>query len=150
MKPEGTAGQSRRSGVAAVIDFYGPTDLVALSALPTAAGRSTAVLIGGPADERAAAHAESSPVRGVGPGSAPVLILHGTEDRIVPLDQSLALDRDLEGAGVLHRLIVIKGARHGFGLETGGRDLAPDVLDFLAQVWGTSSGLGKSGRGVRR
>ena len=44
----------------------------------------------------------------------------------------------LSQAGVLNRLIVVPGARHGFELpvkfsET--RDLLPEVLAFLDSVW---------------
>ncbi|WP_022665443.1 dienelactone hydrolase family protein [Desulfospira joergensenii] len=43
-----------------------------------------------------------------------VLILHGTADKAVPMDQFAGLARDLESAGVDHEMIAYGGARHAF------------------------------------
>ena len=121
--------------IAAVIDFYGPTDLRALAAAGTTAAGAAATMLGGSPEAVPGRYGEASPLGRVRPGSPAVLILHGDDDQLVPLDQSQALDRALERAGVVHRLIVVAGARHGFGLQAGARDLSRDVLAFLRRAW---------------
>ncbi|MBK7645305.1 MAG: prolyl oligopeptidase family serine peptidase [Planctomycetes bacterium] len=46
------------------------------------------------------------------PKYPPTLIVHGDEDRIVPLQQAQALDQALIKAGVDHQLAVVPGGGH--------------------------------------
>lgn len=46
------------------------------------------------------------------PNDAPVLTVHGTEDRTVPYDQAIGFDAALRKAGVPSYLVTIKGAGH--------------------------------------
>ena len=46
------------------------------------------------------------------PRHTPILIMHGTDDKRVPLEQSIALAEQLERLGVPHRLEVLEGAGH--------------------------------------
>ena len=83
-----------------------------------------------------------SPINHVSRDHVPTLLIHGTEDRWVPLEQSLRLDQALDEAGVSHRLLVVPGARHGFELvvkfpQT--RNLLPEILAFLENVWQAAS-----------
>jgi len=64
-----------------------------------------------------------------------MLLIHGADDPLVPVAQSEALAAALKAAGIPHRLIVIEGARHGFNLRVGGRDLVPEVIAFLDAAW---------------
>jgi dipeptidyl aminopeptidase/acylaminoacyl peptidase len=69
---------------------------------------------------------------------APTLLVHGSDDRWVSLEQSRRMAESLSQAGVPGRLVVVEGARHGFELlvqfpET--RDLLPEILAFLDSVW---------------
>src|SRR5208283_1876477 len=80
----------------------------------------------------------ASPLEHVSRDDSPTLLIHGTDDRWVPLEQSQRMAESLSQAGVLNRLIVVPGARHGFELpvrfpET--RDLLPEILVFLDSVW---------------
>lgn len=61
----------------------------------------------------------------------PFLILHGTADTAVPVEQSEILARTLKQAGVEHELIVLEGAPHSFHLQPKERDLRPTVLGFF-------------------
>lgn len=121
--------------VRAVIDFYGPTDLQALALGDTAAAGAVTSLLGGTPDQFPARYEAASPVRRVRPGCPPVLLLHGDEDRLIPVSQSRSLADRLEQAGVPHRFRVVAGARHGFGLQAGTADLTPEVLAFLESAW---------------
>ena len=50
-------------------------------------------------------------------GKPPVLILHGTKDATVPVEQSQRMAEALTQAGVEHELILVEGAPHSFHLE---------------------------------
>ena len=59
-----------------------------------------------------------SPVSHVSPDDPPTLIIHGDQDRLVPLQQSELIVDKLKKAGVETNLVVKKGAGHGwFGLD---------------------------------
>jgi acetyl esterase/lipase len=121
--------------VQAVIDFYGPADLVRLHDGPQAPTLALDLLIGAEPAAARRRYEAASPLRHVSPGDPPMLLIHGSDDRLVPPDQSQLLASALERAGVAHRLIVVAGARHGFGFRVGPRDLLPEVLAFLDSVW---------------
>jgi acetyl esterase/lipase len=55
-----------------------------------------------------------SPLLYVSTDDPPVLLVHGTADRLVPLSNSEILHRELTAKGVTTRLIVLDGAGHGF------------------------------------
>jgi acetyl esterase/lipase len=63
----------------------------------------------------------------------PILIIHGTADALVPAEQSREFSKALGTAGVAHRLVIVEGARHSFGLQPPQRDLRPLVLEFFAK-----------------
>ncbi|TWU27579.1 alpha/beta hydrolase [Bythopirellula polymerisocia] len=73
----------------------------------------------------------ASPVTYVRAESPPTLILHGTKDTTVNLDQSKLLATVLRQAGVEHKLVVIPGAVHSFDLQPKQRDLRPLVIGFF-------------------
>jgi acetyl esterase/lipase len=73
----------------------------------------------------------ASPATHVDARDPPFLILHGTADAAVPVEQSEILARTLKQAGVEHELIVIEGAPHSFHLQPKERDLRPAVLGFF-------------------
>jgi acetyl esterase/lipase len=55
-----------------------------------------------------------SPVWHVSPDDPPTLIIHGDQDRLVPLQQSELIIEKLKKAGVKTNLVVKKGAGHGW------------------------------------
>jgi acetyl esterase/lipase len=59
-----------------------------------------------------------SPVSHVSPDDPPTLIIHGDQDRLVPLQQSERIVEKLKKAGVETNLVIKKGAGHGWlGLD---------------------------------
>ena len=68
---------------------------------------------------------EISPIYHVSPDDPPTLILHGDKDDLVPLQQSETFIAKLKEAGVLGKLVVKKGAGHGWP------DLHKDVDQFV-------------------
>jgi acetyl esterase/lipase len=97
---------------AAIIDMYGPADLTKLTS--RSGGRhSTIVNWTGAGENGEELERLLSPARYVSPDAPPVYIVHGNEDPIVPVEQSIELARLLKEANVPHELSIIEGGKHG-------------------------------------
>lgn len=84
----------------------------------------------------AAAHA-ATPLSYVTPDDPPMLLLHGTADAIVPIEDSRKLVRALQGAGIPSLLVEMPGEPHGYLLLGRKPSLLPatcTVLHFLETV----------------
>jgi len=120
--------------VQAAVDLYGPADLIAW--LPNSPGLSML-----PASRAAKPelYRLASPGTHADKTDPPILILQGTADKTVPVEQSQLLAAALVKAGVRHELIVIEGAPHSFHLQPKQRDLRPVVLGFFDRHLKTST-----------
>jgi acetyl esterase/lipase len=137
----GTDPADAASRVGAVIDFYGPTDLKALVASRPQTIVPVGLLLAGSPTGVPALDDAASPLRHVSPGDPPTLVVHGTDDDLIPLEQSRSFHEALRAAGVSSRLLVVDSARHGFDLRIDDRrDLLPEILAFLRNVWNPSAG----------
>ncbi len=113
--------QGFSSKVQCVVDIYGPADLPLpryLNQIKTPDEREflrdvLLAFIGKPYDEAPDLWHEASPLFHVSPDDAPFFIIHGTDDMIVPLEQSTSLAEVLKKAGVEVELVIIKGMGHG-------------------------------------
>jgi len=129
----GWTNQSSR--VQAVVDLFGPADLAAGVGLGNSrVGR--AVFGAQSADDPVLKKA--SPVSYVTKDDPPFLILHGDQDRVVPLAQSERLAAALRQAGVSVSLVVVTNAGHGFAPAGGPprpsrSELARMIGDFFDQ-----------------
>ncbi len=72
-----------------------------------------------------------SPLTHLDPRDPPFLVLHGTADALVEVEQSRILDAALEKIGLDHQLVIIEGAPHTFGLVNKQKDLRPLVVAFF-------------------
>ncbi|SIO62867.1 Acetyl esterase/lipase [Singulisphaera sp. GP187] len=125
--------------VQAVVDLYGPADLLASrTSLPLPATPVT-LMLGGTLETMPGRYEAATPVRHVSPNDPPMLLIHGRDDRLVPLEQSQALAAALDEAGVAHRLIEVDDAAHGFGFHVPNRKILPDILAFLDSVWNSNT-----------
>jgi acetyl esterase/lipase len=136
----GTAAVDEESRIQAVVSFYGPSDLERLPLLRVQrlSHEPVRAFLGDDPARSSAKAREASPVSRVGGDTAPVLLIHGTRDRWVPIEQSEELAGALRAAGVRHQLLRVEGARHGFDArvqEPGNRDLLPAIFAFLQSVW---------------
>lgn len=107
------------SRVKAVVDNYGPTDFMKMNDFPgdmdhNAAKSPESTFIGGAIQENPALVKKANPITYVDPTDPPTLILHGENDRSVPFNQSELMVAALAKAGVVHKLIPVKNAGHGF------------------------------------
>ncbi len=117
---EGDLGNhnDQSSRVAAVVDFFGPTDFLTMNDFPGRLNHNSAdspesKLIGGPIQEMKKKVKTASPLSYISPDDAAFLIVHGSVDPLVPIDQSIQLDQALDKAKVSSTLIQIKGGQHG-------------------------------------
>jgi acetyl esterase/lipase len=128
---EGNGGWQRESSrVQAVCDWFGPTDLTAIAGANPTGNNAVSQLLGGPAGEHKDLAKKASPIAYVSKGDPPFLIMHGDQDRLVPLRQSEVLDTALRKAGVESTYVVVKGKGHGFR----GPDVEKPVLEFFERV----------------
>ncbi len=122
------------SRVQAVCDYYGPTDFTVFVTTPGyeshAADQSPeAKLIGGAVLENKAKAAAVNPITYVSEDDPPFLIMHGDQDKTVPLNQSQLLYEALKNAGVNAHLHTINGGGHGQGF--GGPEIGRMVGAFF-------------------
>lgn len=132
------------SAVQGVVDYYGVVDLSDASAEKdrklAAANQSNDVpyfafeeFLGvgyGKAEAE-----KASAIRYLSEKTTPFMILHGTEDTVVPMKQSEKLYNALQKAGILCEIAVVEGAAHGDDLFY--QDEMTDlVLSFLDRLSG--------------
>jgi dipeptidyl aminopeptidase/acylaminoacyl peptidase len=75
----------------------------------------------------------ASPVSHVYKDAPPLLILHGTADQTVSVEQSERLAKALSKVDARHQLVLVEGAPHSFHLEPKEKDLRPLVLGFFGR-----------------
>jgi len=120
------------SRVQAVVDWFGPTDLLHIGDAESDAHHNApdspeSKLIGGTLLENKDKAAKASPITYVSKDAPPFLIMHGDRDRTVPFNQSELLYAALKKAGVDATFVPMKGAGHGFG----GPEAITPVQEFL-------------------
>ncbi len=109
-----TAGENldRTSAVQCVVNIYGPADMTRMAEVKAATGPLTGFL--GDAQQQRERYILASPIAWVTPDSPPMLMIHGTKDDIVPLEQSQRMHDRLQAAGVPCEMLILEGAGHGF------------------------------------
>lgn len=128
--------------VAAVVDWYGPTDFAAMDAQAPddsamshdAADSPESLLVGAPVQEAAAVVRDADPATHAHADAPPVLIRHGRRDRLVPFGQSEHLARALDAAGVDVRFRPVDGAGHVFEHHPDPGVFVDEAIAFLREV----------------
>ncbi|MCX6654242.1 MAG: alpha/beta hydrolase [Candidatus Bathyarchaeota archaeon] len=118
---EGDLGNGEESSrVQAVVDFYGPSDFLKMdeARLPDGqwhypADSPESQLVGAPIQQVPEKVREANPITYVNESVPPFLIIHGTEDLNVPVNQSELLFAALKEAGVNATFFKLVGAGHG-------------------------------------
>lgn len=109
------------SRVQAVVDLYGPTDLLRLESdkLPcipldgNASWMPPSLLMGCPVQSCKERTMTASPMTYATKDDPPFLIMHGMLDCLVAYTQSVSLHEKLEAAGVDSRLLLLPNGEHG-------------------------------------
>jgi alpha-L-fucosidase 2 len=104
--------------VNAVVPFYGPHDLLARAKQEGSVNRNIRQFLALPEtldDVARAKLIEASPIAYVNPRMPPFLMIHGTEDKAVPYDQSQRMCMVMKNAGVQCEIFTVEGAPHGIG-----------------------------------
>jgi acetyl esterase/lipase len=134
-----TALAAQSSRVQCVVDFYGPSDLTTITtATPQTDGQKAvaqilANLFGGtPKDTQALARA-ASPLFSVDARSAPTLIMTGTDDPLVPVDQSTRMADALRAAGVETSLAIMYKEGHAFLNPSVPQIYSPMAFEWLTR-----------------
>lgn len=118
--------------VAAIVDWYGPTDVKDMLEGPDRRTYAVAWLGGQPNRDDLARRV--SPLTYVRPGLPPVFIVHGNQDPTVPYTQSVRLHEELDRARVPNQLFTIEGGKHGsFGAASDVRAYGA-LWSFLARA----------------
>jgi acetyl esterase/lipase len=97
--------------VAAIVNWFGATDVGDLLEGPNAQGFAISWL--GSQPDRAQIAARVSPLTYVRPGVPPVLTVHGDADRVVPYRQATRLHAELTRHGVRNELLTVPEGGHG-------------------------------------
>lgn len=100
--------------ISAVVDFFGPVDMVGLYNFTTIPfNRSLIeVLMSGTPSTNPLLYQESSPINFVTAQSPPTIIFHGDKDEVVPVAQSIALKDKLQSMGVTNQLFIYPNLGH--------------------------------------
>lgn len=111
-----------RDAIKAVCAVCGPSDLTRIG-IPEVRERFpllyevTEAYLGGSVTERTALARLVSPLTYVTVDAPPMLLIHGSADDVVPLEESLVLYDALQKAGAPVQLKIIEGGGHGWFVE---------------------------------
>jgi acetyl esterase/lipase len=135
------ANLDQSSAIQCGIDWFGPSDFPAYDPnLPTEMVQREnpesviALLFGGPVSQKLELAKRASPVTWATKEAAPLLIMQGTNDPLVPLDQSQRLNDKLKSVGADVTLDVIDGAGHG-GPQFTTEEKLKQIMQFLTKHW---------------
>jgi len=119
-----------------VIDFYGPSDFLAMvgNANPDSTSDPVSQLLGASAIKRPDLSKRASPVTYVDKNDPPFFIVQGEKDESVPYQQSVLLHSYLNLAGVKNELTIVKGAPH-YGEMFDAQEIRDNMFSFLQKVF---------------
>ncbi len=121
LDPDGPYGE-QPCGVQAVVDLYGPILWMETRDL---------AMLGKRRADAPELYRSASPLAHLGAGDPPILIVHGTADKTVDVEQSRVFAAAVAKAGIEHQLVIVEGAPHTFHLQPKEMDLRPVVIGFF-------------------
>lgn len=118
------------SRVACGVALFPPTDLRKWTTDPPAAVAAIPGLRP-PLDFDAELEDDVSPILHVTSDDAPVMMIHGDQDQLVPIEHSRNILPLLQEAGVESELVVVEGAGHGFNPQQNEQTATPAMLRWF-------------------
>jgi acetyl esterase/lipase len=125
------SGAEPTLAVAAIINYFGITDLEDLLSGPNA--KHYAIEWFGAVPNREALAKSISPLQYVRAGMPPVFSVHGDADTLVPYSHSVRLHDALKKAGVVNEMMTIPGGGHGGFAPVEALRLSAAIRAFLAK-----------------
>jgi acetyl esterase/lipase len=119
--------------VAAIIDKYGITDVWDWAYGPNITSKSAKNWLGDKAKDEAFAKSVS-PMTYVTKNSPPTFIVHGDADPTVPYQQSVALHKKFEEAGVKVQFMTVEGGQHGKFPKDKNSEVNKAIAEFLLSL----------------
>lgn len=119
--------------IKAIADFYGPSNFIMFynAGDPNSADDPVSILLGASPLKRPDLATLASPVTYVDKNDPPVFIVHGENDTVVPVQQSIVLQSYLNLANVKNEFTIVKGAPH-FGEPFDNAEVRTKLLTFLS------------------
>jgi len=102
------------SSVQCVVNYYGPSDFTKSYGKSVDAGEVLPLWFGGDLKKELRRHILASPLNWVTPNAAPTLLLHGSKDPYVAIEQAEWIHERMKAAAVQVQLLRLEGAGHGF------------------------------------
>jgi acetyl esterase/lipase len=124
--PEGPYGEYS-CRVQCAVDLYGPVEFMSY--------KPNLPMFGKTREAAPELYKVASPINYATKDLPPILILHGTADKSVSLEQSKAFAAALEKAGAPYKFEIVEGAPHTFHLQPKQRDLRGVVIGFFDQLF---------------
>jgi len=122
-------GTTNSFSIKAVVDYYGPSDLILFPRNDDDKSPES-LLIGAAPLTRPDLAKAASPVTYVDKNDPPFLIIHGEKDELVSPKQSRLLSAWLNIAGVQNEIVIVKNAPH-FGVMFDADEVRNKVMAFL-------------------
>jgi acetyl esterase/lipase len=122
----------RSSHIAAVVGWFAPTDMLELYQTSVESDRIARFMGGTPSDAGEAVYAEASPLTYVSATSPRTLIVQGTDDTTVPVEQAQLLEQALAPLSPDSVFIYIAGGTHG--LPSHREEALQETINFLNDV----------------
>ncbi len=131
---EGDApGDSPSTRIQAVVNYFGPTDLMATDISPFSRGLVRDFL-GPDASGDPKVVASASPLTYVDRTDAAILTFHGTADTVVPVTQAVRLGESMTRAGLPGRTELLSGLGHGWSGPSMTRTMDATYTFFETQL----------------
>ena len=117
--------------VKAVVDFFGPTDLVAIWKQGFLQELTLTAVTGKSYTDNPAIYTQSSPINFVSAATPPTIVLQGGIDDVVLPEQSTMLIDKLNAMGVSNQLVIYPTEGHGFS-DVDNTDALNKIMPFLS------------------
>ncbi|CAI5444216.1 unnamed protein product [Caenorhabditis angaria] len=126
--------------IKAAASLYGVADLLALDEDTHKFEQSYNELLVGKMPEEAQIYSQRNPINHISKISTPIAFLHGKEDTVVPVEQSIEMFEKIRKNGIMTALELYDGEGHGFRSGKVIRESTEAVFYFLMKAIGIDPG----------